>query len=286
MTAISHRQPVFPFFVGCPRSGTTLVRAMFDSHPALAVPGESHFIVRMARECGGYARDDGFAASAFVADLLADERFALWQLSEAAVRDALTETAPSGLADALRAVYASYAAHRDKPSYADKTPGYVRNIPLLADLFPEARFVHVLRDGRDVALSLMDVDWASRQGDFEAITAFWKTNVEAACKAGEQLGRARYRELRYERLVADPETVLRDTCAFLQLPYERAMLTYHERAGELAATLRAPDDHRHLTHPPVSGLRDWRTQMSPQHLARFEAIAGDTLERMDYPRAT
>jgi hypothetical protein len=256
---------------------------MFDSHSELAIPGESHFIPRMARERSRYERPAGFAADAFVDDLRGDERFLNWRLPPASAQAAVESSRPSSLAEALRAVYAAYAAERGKPRYGDKTPGYVRELPLLADLFPEARFVHLVRDGRDVVLSLRERPWGQR-GGLETLAAFWRTNVERAFAARRRLGR-RYCEIRYEELIDDPEPMLNDACAFLELDYEPEMLSYHERAGALAESLGTPEGHRHLALPPTSGLRDWRAEMSVEELTRFELVAGDALEQAGYRRA-
>jgi len=278
------RQAVFPFVVGCPRSGTTLLRAMINAHSQIAIPGESHFITRMARERERYERPDGYAAEAFADDILADDRFKLWGLPDRAVRASIADAGPTAqLADAIRALFAAYAAHRGKPLYGDKTPGYVRELPLLAELFPEARFVHIVRDGRDVALSLMDVDWAATSID--TLADFWRTNVDRASEAHAELGAGRYREILYEDLIDDPERVLRGVCTFLELPYEPGMLSYYEHAADLVASLRSAQDHRHIAVRPTKGLRDWRIHMSPEDLSRFESIAGESLERSGYARA-
>lgn len=258
---------------------------MFDSHPQLAIPGESHFITRMARRRERYERPDGFDAGRFLEDLLGEEQFRRWQLPGNLVRDAIAQGEPECFADAVRAVFRVYAAHREKPLYGDKTPGFVRELPLLAELFPEARFVHLVRDGRDVVLSLREMDWAQR-GGLDTLARFWQTNVDLGFTAGEQLGPRRYRELRYEELIDDPESELRGVCSFLGLAYEAAMLSYHERADELARSLRQSRDHGHLRFRPTQRLRDWRTEMSKHDLLQFELVAGDALERAGYDRAT
>ena len=112
---------------------------MLDSHPELAVPPESHFALADSPRSLRRA-------------LRREPWFALWEI-EAPDVDRL------GCADAVRALFAAYAATRGKPRYADKTPHYVSHLPRLAARFPEARFVHVVRDGRDVALSLLEVPW-------------------------------------------------------------------------------------------------------------------------------
>ena len=279
------RQDVFPFLVGCPRSGTTLLRAMLDAHSRLAIPGESHFIPAMARHRERYERPEGLDAGAFAGDLIADRRFRDWGLPARAVRAGLVSHNPQSLPDAFRVVYGAYAAHRGKPLYGDKTPGYARELPVLAELFPEARFVHLVRDGRDVVLSLREMDWAQHRGPLDTLARFWRTNVELASAAGAELGPHRYHEVRYEQLIDDPEDVLRGLCRFLGLRFEGTMLSYYEQPD---GTGGIPDrqHHAHALLPPTKGLRDWRTQMSPEEVAQFEGIAGETLEQAGYARGT
>jgi hypothetical protein len=245
----SFTRPIFPFVVGCSRSGTTLLRALLDAHPLLAVPPESHFAVLPRLR------------------LRRDPWFRLWGIDPPDVRDL-------DVADAVRAVFAAYAAAQDKPRYADKTPHYVSHLPLLAKRFPEARFVHVVRDGRDVALSLLEVPWGP--DDVEGAALHWRRRVLEGRAAG--LGPERYRELRYEALVADPERELRALAAWLELPYDPAMLDPARRPE--AVPYR--EHHGRLALAPTVGLRDWRREMSAAEAARFHAVAGDALAELGY----
>lgn len=141
-----------PFFiVGSARSGTTLVRMILNSHPGVAVPPESRFIVELWR--GEKAVDVGETLAA----LAAHPRFQLWSLPIEKVREQLGPTARAPYAEIMTAAYTAYAKSRGKTRWGDKTPRYVQHIPLLAELFPDARFVHIIRDGRNVALSYADV---------------------------------------------------------------------------------------------------------------------------------
>src|SRR5262245_58161458 len=113
----------FPFIVGRGRSGTTLLRAMFDSHPDVAIPPESHFICGLSRSndlCG----QDGFASDAFLRKLLAREHFRRWELPMRDIRAAFDEGVDS-YANAIRRIYSLYASHHGKKRYGDKTPSYV-----------------------------------------------------------------------------------------------------------------------------------------------------------------
>lgn len=269
---------VFPFFVGAERSGTTLLRAMFDSHPYLAVPPESHFIVQLHRQHATRQGDGPFPTDWFVESLSSHERFARWELHRASLEHAVVDV--RGYSEAVRRVFALYASCRGKRLYGDKTPGYVRHIPLLAGLFPEARFVHIVRDGRDVATSLRQMEFGP-DGVVECALR-WQDWVAGGKTAGATLGALRYREIGYEDLVADAPSVLRELCVFLDLPFNDQMLGYVNRADSLIGPLLRPDAHQRLREPPTSGVRDWRQDMSPSEVATFELVAGPLLEACGY----
>ncbi len=187
---------------------------------------------------------------------------------------------PTSFADTIRELYSLAAAQRGKPRYADKTPMHVLHLRRLGRLFPEARFVHVVRDGRDVALSYRSVGWGPTTVEDAAMR--WRRSVLRGRRDGERLGPDRYREVRYEDLVTDPERVLRELCAFLDLEWDDGVLHHHERAAEVIAATRFPGAHSRLLLPPTPGLRDWRREMPAADVARFEAIAGGLLEELGY----
>lgn len=273
--------PPFPFIVARGRSGTTLLRAMFDSHPDMTVPPESHFLVTMALRRRRYERDRGLDVDQFVQDLTREYGFRRWTLDPETVRDRLSGTHAVTYAEAMRDVFALYAEEHGKTRYAEKTPMNVMHIPFLARTFPEARFIHLIRDGRDVALSYLDTDFGVDSLGESAI--YWRRFVRKGRRDGRRLG-GRYREIRYEDLLADPEAVLRSLCTFVELPYDPAMLTYHRQADRILESTPHPEHHERLRLPPTRGLRDWRTQMDEESLELFEALAGDLLAEVGYER--
>lgn len=267
------RQETFPFVVGCPRSGTTLLRAMLDSHPDLAVPQESFFVPELASiPASRFAPDD------FLARLTAHDRFGRWELPVDSV--AMAVRATTNGPDAVRALYRTYAHHRGKLHYGDKTPQYVRHIDQLASLFPEARFLHLVRDGRDVGQSLMDGPFGPSA--IAVAARVWRTHVMSGRHAGRALPEDRYHELRYEDLVATPEKALRDVCAFFHLTFAPQMLDYAERADDVLAGSVHPEAQAGVRRSPTAGLRDWRATMAPRDVGVFEAVAGDALTAFGY----
>lgn len=275
-------RPPFIFIVGRGRSGTTLVRAILDSHPLLAIPGESHFLVSMAT-CRRYREKNGRVdIRGFVADLLASAHFRAWGLAEGEVSDSYLRDPPGNIADALRRPYELYARMQGKPRYGDKTPIHVLHIPLLSQLFPEARFLHVIRDGRNVALSYLSVPFGPDTLVEAALR--WKWAVRSGRRAGMRLGPTRYMEIRYEALVEDPESVMRGVCSFLDLPFDPIMLRYYDRASDLLGSVDSISHHKNLLLPPTKGLRDWRLEMDPYDVALFDVLAGDLLDELGYRR--
>src|SRR5262245_26755719 len=157
-------QPVFPFIVGCGRSGTTLLQAMFDSHPRMAMAFKSYFIQDFASAQRRYEWPNGFAAGEAIEYLVTHYCFTRWGIDQRVVQEAFETVRPENLPDLLRTAFAIYAVSQGKTRYGDKSNRYAdgTNMRMLADLFPEARFVHLIRDGRDVALSYLDVEWGPK----------------------------------------------------------------------------------------------------------------------------
>jgi hypothetical protein len=256
---------------------------MMNSHSEIAVPYDSYFIVPMARRRRSYEDGHGLDIGAFVADLFAYWQVHRWGLSERDVRGELANNQPSDWAEAVRSVFALYARSKGKGRYADKTPSYLPHLPLLAECFPEARFVHVIRDGRDVALSWLSREWGPP--NLAQAAVYWAANVQAGRRAGRWLGAERYTEIRYERLVVDPESTLLALCTFLNITFDRAMLDYSATAAPLVASDPNPLDHQGLFQPPSRRLRDWRSDMAAEEVALFETLAGDVLGDLGYERA-
>jgi hypothetical protein len=273
-----------PFIVGVPRSGTTLLRLQLDAHPELAIPPETGFGTVSAAFAGHRASPDelldALAALPTWPDLGLD-------------RQALGR--PSGVGDALRACYRAYADRHDKPRWGDKTPGHARLMETLAHDLPEARFIHLIRDGRDVAASLRGLPFAPGDGSVRAIAADWRDTIAATRRAGERL--QHYVEVRYEHLVSEPEAALREVCEFLHLSFHPAMLRAHERAPERLAELRSARVYedgsvqlaggvtiasRTAQPPDPSRIGRWRQTLSEHDLAVFEQLAGGALAADGY----
>jgi len=217
-----------------------------------------------------------------VDDIARTSRFRDWGLTKRSVLEQVRELKPDSLAATVEAVFVAYAREQHKPRWGDKTPGYSLDLPLLAGLWPEARFVHIIRDGRDVALSFLELGSGARRL-LEAAAA-WSNRVRKARADGMALGDERYLEVRYEDMVADPERVVRAVCRHIRLDFRPQMLDYSTGVDRLIPKSER-HLHRNLARPPTKGLRDWRLQMSSTDVQLFEAVAGAELVEFGYERA-
>ena len=274
----------YVFIVGCPRSGTTLLQRMLDAHPLIAIANDPHFIHYGIR---GHS-SDSLLSPEIVERVVTYRTFDRLGVSVTQARAVGARS--TTYAEFVGSLFAALAEKRRKPLAGEKTPHYVRYLPLLHSLFPWARAVHIIRDGRDVALSTLDWARADRgPGRFRlwreepvAVCALsWRWHVTTGCRDGAALGEDLYAEVSYERLLADPESALRALATFLGLPFAPEMLTYHEGRTRDRPGLSSKD--RWL--PPTAGLRDWRREMPTRDVELFEAIAGDLLAALGYDLA-
>jgi hypothetical protein len=263
------------FVLGVRRSGTTLLRVMLDRHSQLAVPDESYFIPQLADR-----HRRAIDAGRFVDDLRRIATLREWQVPVEEVRARLRPGMPVG--EAIGAVYDAYAGRQGKTRWGDKTPMYMQHLGLLERLFPDALYVHLIRDGRDAALSFLAMPegivtetWAHPRSAAD-FACQWRTEVAAARRLGERAG-GRYLEVRYEELVAEPERELRRICDLAGLAFEAGMLDYAGRVD-----VSAKPHQQSLTRPPTPGLRNWHTELAPADVAAFEEIAGDLLRELGY----
>ena len=262
--------------LGVSRSGTTLLRVILDRSPGIAIPDESFFVPLLARRHGKTAD-----AERFLDDVARVPAIRDWGLSVASLAPRIRSGMPIG--EAIAAIYEAYADTAGKPRWGDKTPMYMRHLALLDELFPTAQYVHLIRDGRDAALSFLQMPegtftrtWAHPRTPAQ-FACLWRKEVGDARVLGGRIGATRYHEVRYEALVANPDATVHGVCAFAGIPFEPAMLDY---AG--AVDVSSKPHQQRLLAPPTTGVRSWRDEMPAADAAGFEAVAGGLLRELGY----
>jgi Sulfotransferase family len=287
-----HEGPPAPFVVGVTRSGTTLLRMMLDAHPQMTIPPETHFIPDLIEA----SREEHASPERLYEIVVQNRRWGDFHLDAEALRERFAAIVPLNAGDAIRAFFELYAEREGKPRWGDKTPIYINRMMLIERALPEARFIHLIRDGRDAALSRAKRVLKEPTPMYK-VAERWRNRIIRAREQGPRLGH--YLELRYEDVVLDTEATLRRVCEYIELPYADAMLHYHERAAERMKEMHRdlppepgkplrPADHRLAAHaltsepPDPSRLGRWRTEMSPADRTAFEDAAGDLLAELGY----
>jgi hypothetical protein len=284
-------QPPAPFVVGVNRSGTTLLRMMLDAHPELTIPPETHFVPALIEAAEGPSP----TPESLLATITGQREWGDFGLDEEALLDRFRAIEPLNAGDALRAFYSAYAERVGKPRWGEKTPIYVKSMRKIERALPEARFVHVIRDGRDVALSIRDR--AVKEHPIDRIAERW---VRRIIRAREQAKRLHhYEEIRYESLILETRATLERVCGFLELPWDDALLDYHERSADRLEEMKRelPEagkrttlsvERRMATHartterPDPRRVSRWRESMDRADRELFESIAGPLLAKLGY----
>lgn len=280
-----------PFVVGVPRSGTTLLRLMLDAHPQLVMSPETSWLGGLIDHMT-HAPEDRIGR---VDMLMQAPNWGDMGIAPEALRALSEQAAP---ADFVRGLYRLYARRTpekaDVQRLGDKTPHNSLIMTKIASILPEARFIHIIRDGRDVAMSLKPL-WFGPEKSPQAMASFWASRVLNARRQAQFLDH--YMEVRFEDLVAEPTSVLSQIAEFIELPFDRKQLSYESLAlvrmkelGDvkwadrtITAEMRRSVFQLTLSPPDTTRAERWRREMSMVDISKFESVAGDVLTSLGYP---
>lgn len=284
--------PLAPFIVGMGRSGTTLLRLMLDKHSLLSIPPETHFIGELLnRSC--LMKID---VENFLGVLVFSRAWRDFDLDLTELRKRLMALSEFSMTEGLRSFYSYYAEQQKKVFWGDKTPLYLGVMRDIRRLLPETFFIHLIRDGRDSALSYRGL-WFGPGDDLVMHAKMWSTRIiEGRFQVADLEGR--YLEVRYERLVSEPENVLKEICTSIGLEYQDDMLNYHATARDRLSQIKtrynqdgsvfveAERLHKifELTSNPPDEKRIglWRTEMTKEQQRVYESEAGPMLNELGY----
>lgn len=272
-----------PFFiVGSPRSGTTLLQTLLDAHPSLAIPPESHVFdhfYELTASYGGLQTPQNLKT--FAADLLNDERIKRWGLTVTPEEFCGGLRTPASFRSVTEHLFTLYMRKEGKSRWGDKTPEHTLFLPAVLQTFPEARFIHLVRDGRDVAESLSRMFFGPVTIDKKA--ELWRCYTNAFYEFKKCLSPDCYLEIHYEALVRDPETEVRKIIHFLgEVPRAAGAAVPDTK---LKQVYLSTDDGSHQSlSQPISDKKigSFKHQLSGRQIEIFESIAGDMLKAYGY----
>jgi hypothetical protein len=257
-----HESPIF--IVGCARSGTTLLRDLLRAHPRIFAGPETYFLPWLHAVPGSPRNEsEAIALGAKILPYLHQRQFP-------------TDLAPTDFAscrsyrEAAELPFQRAAEAAGKPRWADKTPLYVEYIPEILEIFGDVKIVHIVRDGRDVARSLLRTEFGPN--NLYRAAATWKRRVTHGLRAEARYGPNVVKQVRYEQLLTETESVMRGILDFVDEPFSPAVL------GRCPVD---PAESVELAINPAHAFK-WRAKMPPKDQQIFESVAGETLAELGY----
>ncbi|NKQ36527.1 MAG: sulfotransferase [Chloroflexi bacterium] len=251
--------------VGVGRSGTSLLMSMLNAHPDVAFPPEFHFINRHLAQKPQAALDEA------VARLQADARFARLEMDLAEVIRPFTHNRQPFTMPALyRQILLTYAQQQNVAIIGDKAPKYVEYLPVIRQIVPDAKIIHLIRDPRDVYLSRTKAAWSANRSDTTQFLAY-RAQYALGRSQGPRLFGENYLEVQYENLLAQPEMTLHSICDLLQIPYFSQMLAFATSAQELVAQDELAWKKETFGPLLINNMNKWQRELTPAQTARVEA---------------
>jgi hypothetical protein len=262
---------------------------MLTCHPRICIPPEGGWLIQLYPKYihGAFDRE---LIVAFLDDLLSTPKIEGWNLNRAELLRDLRDKLPKSYADAASRVYRHYAEQFGKDRWGDKNNFYLNHLETIARLFPDAVFVHIVRDGRDVACSYRALQddrskYAPRlPTDILEIAYRWQRDVDRVDGFLDKWHPERRTVVRYEDLVTAPASVLEELCAVLGEEYSPAMLEFYLQNAELSLEPKEFIGWKRKTLEEVSPsqVRRWQAELVEEEIRAFESLAADALSRHGY----
>lgn len=271
------KNPIPFFIIGTQRSGTTLLRLMLNAHPDICIPFETNFL-SVKRTLGldnGPLREE--QVNRVIDSLKSEPLTKKSGLLDNFEMDRASQ--PINFSALFDSIVTNYANSQGKHLWGIKTPGYEYYIDEITDLFPKAKFIHLVRDGRAVALSTANTRWGRKNIITNALN--WEQGNILARKNGNLI-KDQYLLIKYEDLITSTEATLSEISSFLSLKYDPAMLDYHQSANSEmpASSLKWHKSSVNAVDPQK--VNDWKTKLTKSEKMIFQEVAKAGLEEFGY----
>lgn len=274
---LSSRKKIF--IVGCPRSGTTLLQQMLDAHPDVAIAPETHFMRLFwsaRKEYGNLADDNNFRK--LLEDITDLPEFHAMELDKTEFTFAAWSSIRN-YATVFQLLLENFARDKNASTMGEKTPNHVLYLPQIQAFFPDAYFIHIVRDPRSVVNSWRTVPWST--GSITGDAEMWLHYVSAAWRKPPKV-KDRIFTIYYENLVASPKESLQSLCEFIGLQFQPVMLAYHRKESKLVNIKREPWKEKSVQPVSQNSLMKWQSELSHRDIAEIETITWFEMKKHGY----
>jgi len=271
------------FIISAGRSGTTLLRSMLVASGLIAIPPETQILQDLVLKFNtmqGLGWEE--ITRLFIAEFESHHYFKLWSSDLSPVYQTVLHFPENerSLARLIDEVYKTYAAQQFPNAlvWGDQSPIYTFYFPYIKKVFPDARYLHLVRDGRDVIASLIKKDG---QDYFHEAIYRWKESIKRSRKLQHEVGSDKFMEIKYENLVNEPETTLKLISGFIGIEYNSKMLDY----WKLDSTVESKfyKFHRNLEKPVfTSSIGGWKNKLSAEQKKLLDTEIKIILNDLEY----
>lgn len=271
-----------PFFIVCSgRSGSTMLRLMLASHSRLCIPPETGFLIPLVKRFSIDRLLSAEQVESAISIMTSHHRWPDMKLDEREFRSRVSQLSAPYLRDLAEVVYRWHGEAEGKTRWGDKTPPYIEIVPQLARIYPQARFIHLVRDGRDVARSFQSRGWVASSWLHDNGRE-WLRAMECHWRLMRSELRERILLIYYEDLLREPEKTLRKVCQFIGETFEPQMLSW-QRIVDAQVSKREHLQHNRLKlQIGAEGLGRWKRELSPRSTFLCEAFMAADLKRLGY----
>lgn len=269
------------FIIGSARSGTTLIRLILNAHSQITVPRESYFITELYKYSHANRLNLVFQPDyeQYVNRLCDNSHFETvvlkpLKLDREEIRKELIQARLKSEPEVFDFVYDLFARKCATPLVGDKTPRYSVDLDIILDLFPESKFIYVVRDGRSIYASLKRVEWSWQNKNEIALSRQWHYCMEVMEQHIDVIG-PKLHIINYEEMVRSPEKVMQETCRFLEVDFENQILEFHkESRSEIRSGDGEVPEHRKKLQSPIStdSIDAWRRELNSNEVLLFELL--------------
>ncbi|MFA5417111.1 MAG: sulfotransferase [Bacteroidales bacterium] len=279
----------FLFIVGRPRSGTTLLRTLFDAHTNVVMPPECQFVVNLYGKYGKKSNWSKKDLKQFYDDLLIQWRFKSWKMdNQQLMENLLKNEGPNSYGNICKTVYSTYQSVFPKEKillFGDKNPGYAIYTRRLLKIFPNARFIHIIRDYRDNFVSVKNVDFElSIPSSVGLKWVYFYQKVHRDARKNPSA----YYHIRYEDLVSEPEKTLKSLCEFAGIEYQPEILNFHDKKDDMLKVYSPAvmnTYHASLFKKiNTSRIGLWEKQLTDDEVKLLDYTIGPLAEQAGYKR--
>src|SRR3972149_7654342 len=281
--------------IGNPRSGTTLLRLMLTCHRNIVIPPECGFAVWWYKKYKDWDSDSIKARlNDFLDDLFQSKKIELWNLNREQLKEFILSKHINNYSELVSSIYEYFAKNQKKTfhRWGDKNNFHLNYIDTIYSLFPGAQFIHIIRDGRDVACSYKDMSKLNAESkyapnlpvDLITIAKEWVDNIQLIRSSFASLGWSNVKEIRYEDLVMESDVILEDVCSFLNEEYDPSMLAFHSinKIKQLEPTELLAWKNKTLMEVTSSQMSRYKAELTANEIELFNAFAGDLLAIYGY----